>query len=612
MPDQTLPPADRQAILQQLRELMDARLVVAVTAEAFAFRHALTREAVYATLLKRQRATMHELVAETLESSCGSEAERSARVADLAHHYREAANWPKALEYAQQAAEQAQARYAPHEAAEYFSRAIEAAAQLGQPPSLPLLRGRGQAYELLGEFERARADYEQGLGLAAAARTAGAAGAAGAARAEWQALLDLGFLWSSRDYARTGDYLQQALALARAEGDPVTIAHSLNRVGNWLTNTGRVVEGLQCHQEALEIFRKQGSQAEMAATEDLLGLAFTLIGDIRSAQARVEQAVALFRLTDDKRGLISSLIARSALISNCDTLPWTRQTLPDCRQDAAEALALARQIGWLAGQSEIHWLFGYILGAFGEFGEALAEASASLTLANEIEHREWMVAAQCTLGQIELRLLQPEIALGHIEAARRLASELSSVWWISYTSAFMALAHVQLGQAAAAQAELRQAARRLGLEPGWERRAPGNLIERNLAWTWGEAALASGQPDEALALANRLIASANNPDGEPIPNLHRLQGAALMALEQPAAAQASLSFALQGAREHQAQPALWQIQRDLGRLARRLGQPDEARREFDAARAVIDRLAGALEAGPPRQAFLTRALSQLE
>src|SRR5579859_64036 len=350
----------------------------------------------------------------------------------------------------------------------------------------------------------------------------------------------------------------------------------------------------------------------MAATDDLLGLAFTLIGDIRSAQARVEQAVALFRLTDDKRGLISSLIARSALISNCDTLPWTRQTLPDCRQDAAEALALARQIGWLAGQSEIHWLFGYVLGAFGEFGEALAEANASLTLANEIEHREWMVAAQCTLGQIELWLLQPEIALGHIEAARRLASELSSVWWISYTSAFMALAHVQLGQAAAAQAELRQAARRLGLEPGWERRAPGNLIERNLAWTWGEAALASGQPDEALALANRLIASANNPDGEPIPNLHRLQGAALMALEQPAAAQASLSFALQGAGEHQALPTLWQIQRDLGRLARRQGQPDEARREFDAARAVIDRLAGTLEAGPLQQAFLARALSQLE
>src|SRR5262245_66214012 len=50
--------------------------------------------------------------------------------------------------------------------------------------------------------------------------------------AEWQALIDLGFLWASRDYARTGDYFRSALALARALGDSATIAQSLNRISN--------------------------------------------------------------------------------------------------------------------------------------------------------------------------------------------------------------------------------------------------------------------------------------------------------------------------------------------------------------------------------------------
>src|SRR5689334_10583978 len=149
------------ALAQQLRKLVEAQLVSPVSIEAFAFRHALTREAVYATLLKRQRLVYHELVAEALEGS--------GRAADLAYHYREAANWAKALEFARRAGEQAQQKYAPREAAEHFSHALEAAQQLGQPLDLGLLRARAQANETLGEFELARADYELGLSQARAA-----------------------------------------------------------------------------------------------------------------------------------------------------------------------------------------------------------------------------------------------------------------------------------------------------------------------------------------------------------------------------------------------------------------------------------------------------------
>src|SRR5262249_32420462 len=227
--------------------------------------------------------------------------------------YREAANWPKALEYAQQAGEQAQNLYAPREAVEHFSRALEAAAQLGQPPKLSLLRGRGQAYETLGEFEAARADYEQGLS---------AARGAGAARAEWQALLDLGFLWAGRDYARTGDYYQQALALARASGDPLTEAESLNRMGNWLVNTGREDAGLQLHHEALNIFERQGSASGLAATHDLLALSNGFSGNIAAAAEHGQKAIIYFRQTGNKRGLIAALGAFNSLAHIGDAAPW--------------------------------------------------------------------------------------------------------------------------------------------------------------------------------------------------------------------------------------------------------------------------------------------------
>ena len=54
-------------ILEQLKELIAAQLVIEVSDERFAFRHALTRQAVYAGLLARERQTLHRRIAEVLE-----------------------------------------------------------------------------------------------------------------------------------------------------------------------------------------------------------------------------------------------------------------------------------------------------------------------------------------------------------------------------------------------------------------------------------------------------------------------------------------------------------------------------------------------------------------
>ncbi len=593
---------DEPTVLGYIQELIEAQLVNEVSAEEFEFRHALTREAVYATLLKRQRLQFHGLVAEAIERLYGLGARAGSRVAELAYHYREAANWPKAMEYARRAGEQAQSLYAPYEAAEHFTHAIEAARQLGQPPDLGLLRDRGQAFETLGEFERARADYELSLRLAREAQ---------AAQAEWQTLLDLGFLWAGRDYARAGEFFRQALEQARAIGDPLTIAHSLNRMGNWLTNTGRPPEGLQAHREALEIFRRQDSILDVAATHDHMGMAYSFAGDGLSGHAQLEQAIKAFRQAGDKRALVSSLASHCTLTSETDIQPWTGQTEQSCRAELAEASELAGQIGWLAGQALAQWTLGFCLSAFGELGEALAQANAAQKTAAEIEHRQWTVAAEFTLGQIYTLLLAPEEALRHVEAARPLAFELGSVWWICSVTAVAASAHLQLGQPQAALAELQAAARALGLEPDWPARPPRSLTERYLCWAWAEAALVAGQPADALAAADRLIDSAINPNQEPIPHLLKLKGEALAALSQFSAAEIAFGQALAGARAHQARPILWQIHRDRGRLAQRRRRPAEAANEFNAARAAIDELAGTLEPGPLKQAFLAAAQGQL-
>src|SRR5437660_4973448 len=179
---QALIQQDEAQLLRFIKELIAAQLVVEESADQFAFRHALTRQAVSAQLLGRERKALHRRIAETCERLYASTLE--AHLADLAVHFSLAGAWEQALEYSQRAGAQAQALYASQAATLHFTRALDAARHVSLTPAANLYRARGLAYETLGDFERARADQETALKYAHDASDR---------HGQWQALIDLGF-----------------------------------------------------------------------------------------------------------------------------------------------------------------------------------------------------------------------------------------------------------------------------------------------------------------------------------------------------------------------------------------------------------------------------------
>src|SRR5205807_9280503 len=129
----------------------------------------------------------------------------------------------------------------------------------------------------------------------------------------WQALMSLGFLWAQRDYTQAGTCFQQALALARGMDDPLILAHSLNRLGNWHLNIEQPLEALRYHQEALTLFQQAHDQHGLAETYDLLGMSGFIGGDLVQGAADYQQAIGLFQELDDRQGLTSSLISLGQL-----------------------------------------------------------------------------------------------------------------------------------------------------------------------------------------------------------------------------------------------------------------------------------------------------------
>ena len=135
---------------------------------AYMFKHALTHEVAYNSLLVQRRKELHRLIALAIEELYVERLAEQYEV--LAYHFSRGEEWAKALEYLLKAAEKAAQAFATREAITLYDQALEAAGQLGAAVNTRTLMAIHQAksdlYFLLSDFERSRAEGERFLTLA--------------------------------------------------------------------------------------------------------------------------------------------------------------------------------------------------------------------------------------------------------------------------------------------------------------------------------------------------------------------------------------------------------------------------------------------------------------
>src|SRR4029453_5876863 len=90
----------------------------------YAFKHALTHEVAYGSVLLERRRVLHARIVDVLEALAPEQVER------LAHHALRGEVWDKAVTYCQQAGARADDRAAFREAGAHFEQALEALAHL--------------------------------------------------------------------------------------------------------------------------------------------------------------------------------------------------------------------------------------------------------------------------------------------------------------------------------------------------------------------------------------------------------------------------------------------------------------------------------------------------
>jgi DNA-binding CsgD family transcriptional regulator len=211
-----------------------------------------------------------------------------------------------------------------------------------------------------------------------------------------------------------------------------------------------------------------------------------------------------------------------------------------------------------------------------------------------------MVQARWGLARLYGAMLLAAREREELEQILTLARSIHSRIWVSSIAAALASTWLAMGNVDAAETLLEDIA---------PNEIPMRTQGQRLLWqARAELALARGRPDDALAIADRLYASAANlTDEGAIPLLARLKARALVARGEHGPAEALLRHARQTAREEGALPMQRSLHLALSQRLREQGRTDEALLEERSAREIGERLAATIPDHELRERFMAAA-----
>jgi predicted ATPase len=382
----------------------------------YLFKHALVRDAAYASLLRRRREQLHARIAAVLQSDFPETIEAQPEL--LAQHFTDAGLTAQAVAYWQRAGERAVARFANLEAVAHLSRGIEVLKALPEGPQR----------------------NEQELVLQVAL---------------------INPLWSSRGFGspQAEHVATRALELSRQIGAD-TPAHfwAVFGVAFFYHVRGMISPGRELGEQCLDLAERLQDQELLAYGHFGLGDAIFWFGELALARAHLEQAIALYdpewgRAAAFGHGVNCGSNSHLFLARVLWHLGYPDQAL-SCSQEAikiaesnSHPFSLSAALSWAAALHQLRREVGRTRDA-AESGLALAtEQLIPFFGAQAMVLRGWALVeqGQCEEGTARLR--------EGIDAYRATGANLESPHWL----ALLAEAFGRVGQTNEALSVVRDA-----------------------------------------------------------------------------------------------------------------------------------------------------------
>jgi class 3 adenylate cyclase/tetratricopeptide (TPR) repeat protein len=316
------------AALQAGEFLHEARLFPDL---AYTFKHAVTHEVAYGSLLQDRRRALHARIVEAIEALHAGRL--TEHVEQLGHHAFRGEVWEKAVPYLRQAGTSAAARSAARAAVAWFEQALSA------------LRGMPETREI----------QEQSIDIRIDLRFA-----------HWQAG-ELGKLYPS---------LREAERLARMLGDQRRLGWVSTFMSHYLLVTGDSSHARACAQNAKDISVAVGDAELTASAYYYLGWACHTAGDFRGAEHFLRKSIQGCEGIMTPRVTRLSIAARWSLAVSLGERGAFHEAITQAEEGLQLAEALDDAYGLILGP----WGLGHVSSLKGDLRRAGAMLERALAL----------------------------------------------------------------------------------------------------------------------------------------------------------------------------------------------------------------------------------------
>ena len=527
-----------EALVQELRALELILQTAAHPELSFMFKHALTHDVAYDSILLPRRRALHRIVGAAIEELYRDRL--AEQYEQLAHHFSEGEEWERALEYHERSAEKAFGAYANQSAAEHCRQALAIAERLGDVPDerrKELWASLGRACMTVSEFA---SSGEAGLRAAELSAEEGE-------RAVHLAMAATAF-FQGHAYARARDAAAEAFTLSREH-------------------------------------RLHGPQAIVLGQQFLDA---TIVGGDFSKGHLADESMHLAELSGDPFAQFFQLSFVQGMRAE-----WRgeyRQAVAHCEK----ALTIALEVRLRALTLWTRWWLGLARGCLGQYDGAIAEFRGAIDFSDQVGDRVMKTRLSNSLGwclaELGAHQRASEYNLRAMDQARQvLELQPDAPEFTANAAINLACNRLVLRDADGAlelllpiQAELDR--------PGdpWMRWRYSLHVLDALA----RVALAEGDPERALALIEQELEGARKVDSPKLDaRALELQGRALLHADRRDEAERALQSALEISARIEYPPVVWRSRSLLAELACRRGDRPKAEALAAQARALVEGLA---------------------
>ena len=388
----------------------------------YIFKHAVTQDVAYQSLLTQRRTELHGIIGEAIEDLYADRLDELAAI--LAYHYARSDRHEKAVEYALRAGDKAAKLFANAEATTYYEEALKILVDLSATTRRDELRV--DATIKLASVSTARQHFERDLTNLDAAHAV-------ARRLDDRRRTAQVLYWIARTHYVRGNlkdaiqFAEQSLALGDVLHDDELVVWPVNLTGRIYTVVGDYVKATSMLQRCVPLFERLGNLNELATASGILGVVLAATGELPEALKYADQGV---RIALE----IQNLPAEAAAYYYRAIVHERRSGWDSVVEDCRAGLELAQRIPDPFRVYALTCLRGYGLFRLGQEEWGLETLQHGIKLAEELGTTYLLAWAVTWLSECQLARTDYEAALAAASRALDLVKTAPDVYGESQAS----------------------------------------------------------------------------------------------------------------------------------------------------------------------------------